>query len=294
VIRDGDRIDRSPIADHSCFMFLVNGRRSDSVPAMDRGLNYGDGVFETLAARDGRCLLLNAHLARLFDGLARLRFARVPERPQLEDEAGALAAEVGHGVVKILVTRGPGGRGYRAESGTTPTRVLSAQPWDRSVTTRREQGVAIRSCKLRLAPEVAALAGVKHLNRLPQVLARLEWNAECEEGLLLDEQDRLVEGTMSNVFLVHRGVLVTPELVRCGLAGVMRAQVLGVAASRSIPMAVRAVPAAEAAQASEIFLTNSVIGVWPVRRFGDTEMAIGPVTRALQSALDEQSPPVLA
>jgi 4-amino-4-deoxychorismate lyase len=275
-------------------MILVNGLRQDSVPASDRGLNYGDGVFETIAVRDSRCLLWDAHLARLYDGLKRLRFAGIPDRRLIQDEAGTLAAEIGHGIVKIVVTRGSGERGYRVHGDESPNRVISAFPWNSSITTARETGVAVRVCELRLPPEPAALSGIKHLNRLPQVLARLEWAGEYEEGLLLDEQGRLIEGTMSNVFLVRDGALVTPDLRRCGMTGVMRAQLLRCAASLRMPLEVRDVPAQEMARASEVFLTNSVIGIWPVRRLDGTDLAAGPVTPALQSALHEQSPPVLA
>lgn len=273
---------------------LVNGHRQDCVPAADRGFNYGDGVFETMAVRDGRCLRWNEHLARLYDGLERLRFAHFPERRLLSDEAGALAAEVGHGVVKIVVTRGAGSRGYRVGGSESPNRVISAHPWDPTVGEKREAGVAVRVCDLRLPPEPAALRGVKHLNRLPQVLARLECGPEHDEGLLLDERGRLLEGTMSNVFLVQDRTLVTPALEDRGLAGTMRARVIQCASALRLRAETRDVPARTVAEADEIFLTNSVIGIWPVRRLDDAVFAVGPVTRALQSALNEQDPPVLA
>lgn len=275
-------------------MILVNGVRQDCVPAADRGLNYGDGVFETIAVRDGRCLLWEEHLARLYDSLARLRFAAVPDRNLLRDEASMLAAEIGHGVLKIVVTRGSGRRGYRVTGDESPNRVIRAQPWDASITAARATGVSVRTCTLRLMREPAALAAIKHLNRLPLVLARMEWNAEYEEGLLLDEQDRLVEGTMSNVFLVRQGVLVTPALDCCGIAGTMRAQVLRRAPTLALPVETRTVAAQETSGADEIFLTNSIIGIWPVRALDGRNLNIGPVTRALQSALNEQNPPLFA
>jgi 4-amino-4-deoxychorismate lyase len=275
-------------------MFFVNGLRQDSVPAADRGLNYGDGVFETVAVRDRRCLLWDAHLARLYDGLRRLRFARVPERQLLAEEAGALAEECGHGVVKIVVTRGSGRRGLGVSGAERPTRVVSAYPWDESVSRRREAGVAVRFCALRLAAEPEALRGVKHLNRLPQVLARLEWPADVDEGLLADDQDRLIEGAASNVFLVVDGALVTPRLDRCGLAGTMRAQVLERALALGIRSEIRDVPLREALTARELFLTNGVVGIWPVRSLDGAELPVGRLTRTLQSALNELEPPVLA
>lgn len=145
----------------------------------------------------------------------------------------------------------------------------------------------MRLCQLRLALN-ARLAGIKHLNRLEQVLARAEWGDDYAEGLMLNPRDEVVDGTMSNVFAVMDHVLVTPEIVDGGVAGVMRALVLERAATLGIPHRVRPLPLAELGRARELFLTNSLIGVWPVRRLDERVFRVGPVTQALQRAIAEE------
>ena len=134
--------------------------------------------------------------------------------------------------------------------------------------------------------ENAALAGIKHCNRLEQVLARVELrDADLAEALMGSSSGRLISGTMSNVFLVHEGRLATPRLDTCGVAGVMRAAVLHAAATAGIPATERALAPEELETAQEIFLTNALIGVRPVRELQGRPRAVGPVTRALQAQL---------
>lgn len=267
---------------------LVNGQETEYVSAHDRGLQYGDGLFETLAVRDGTPLLWAEHLARLAAGAQRLGLA-APDGMRLRREAERLCDDTKRAVLKILYTRGPGGRGYRPETGAAPTRVLSLSAWPDYPAAYAEQGVAVRLCRTRLSFQ-PRLAGLKHLNRLEQVLARAELSDDCAEGLMQDESGNIVEGTMSNVFLVRAGVLVTPTLDRCGVEGVMRAQVLERAARRGIPCRVETVTSAHLEQAQEIFLTNSLIGLWPVRRLDNRSYAIGETTRTLRTAIRDAYP----
>jgi 4-amino-4-deoxychorismate lyase len=114
-----------------------------------------------------------------------------------------------------------------------------------------------------------ALAGVKHLNRLENVLARAEWrDPEIAEGLLCDTDDNVIGGTMSNLFIARRGQLITPDLTRCGVAGVMRDLVMELAQTHGIPLQVTAIGLDDLFDADEVFVVNSVIGVWPVMALG--------------------------
>lgn len=197
-------------------------------------------------------------------------------------------AEVGRdGVLKIIVTRGAGGRGYRWPDVPLPTRVLSFHTRPDYPPDWAAVGVASRLCRTRLGVN-PALAGIKHLNRLEQVLARNEWSDPgIQEGLLLDTLGWMVEGTMSNLFLLRDGQLETPRLDRCGVTGVMRELVMELA--NSMGMAVREVRCrlSQVLQADEIFLTNSLIGVWPVRRLDDREWLPGIRTRRLSLAVEQ-------
>jgi 4-amino-4-deoxychorismate lyase len=266
----------------------INGERADSLSALDRGLHYGDGLFETLACVGGRPRFLSLHLARLALGCARLRLpAPAPQRLQAGIELAAAQAE--RSIVKLLVTRGIAlGRGYAAgaEQGSW---LVIRYPWPEEDPALARSGVRVRTAATRLG-ENPALAGLKHLNRLEQVLARNEDSViEAEEALMLSQSGRLISGTMSNVFLVDgtgAGVrLRTPDLALCGVAGIMRRVVLQEAARAGIPVSECALTPADLDSAAEVFLTNARIGIWPVRALDGRALAPGPLTRGLQERL---------
>ncbi len=267
---------------------LVNGVATDSVAVRDRGFQYGDGLFETIAVRDGAPMLWEAHLARLHAGAARLGFS-APDAALLQQEAERLCRGAARGVLKIVVTRGIGMRGYRTDPIVAPTRVLGLSDWPAYPAAYADAGVDVCLCRTRLASQ-PALAGVKHLNRLEQVLARAEWDDEYAEGLMQDESGNIVEGTMTNVFLVVAGELLTPALDRCGVEGVMRAQVLAHGARLGIRCRAVAVTTEQLERADGIFLTNSLIGLWPVRRIHHRSYAIGDITRKIQRAIRDTHP----
>jgi 4-amino-4-deoxychorismate lyase len=263
---------------------LVDGSPGLSVRADDRGLLYGDGLFETCALRDGRPLLWARHLDRLALGCQRLGLP-APDREVLTRESLGLCAAVRRGVLKLLLTRGRGGRGYRPPAVPTPTRIVSLHPLPDYPPSFWTDGIELRVCATPLGDN-PRLAGVKHLNRLEQVLARGEWDDPAvPEGLMLDTRGRVVEGTMSNVFAVTRGGLLTPALERCGVAGVMREEVLALAADLAIPARIGEVSLADLAAADEVLVTNSLIGLWPVRRVAGRSLAPGPMARRLLEAL---------
>jgi 4-amino-4-deoxychorismate lyase len=263
---------------------LIDGKDTDQIAADDRGLLYGDGLFETIAVHDGVPQLWLQHMARLQRDCARLGIIP-PAVELLYSEAHHLCAGQSRAVLKIIITRGSGGRGYRAPEPAAPRRVLSLHPWPAYPDHYPEQGIRVRLCAMRLGSN-PRLAGIKHLNRLEQVLARAEWDDPgIGEGLLLDGEGRLVEGTMSNVFLVRDGRLQTPLLDACGVAGVMRECVLELARQGGIACEVTRLGLDDVAAADEMFVCNSVIGLWPVCQFEQQPLAAGPLTRRLQQAI---------
>lgn len=259
----------------------VNGAPGEHLSVRDRGLAYGDGLFETIAVRGGRIPLLARHMARLADGCRRLFIPLDPV--QMESELQAFAGQLGEGVAKLIVTRGEGQRGYAPPQPCQPLRILQAAPLPQYPTVHAEQGVSLFPCVTRLA-EQPALAGLKHLNRLEQVLARAEWqDAECAEGLMRDSSGRVIEGVYSNLFLVVAGGLVTADLSRCGVAGVMRAEILQQAQLLGLPVELRDISLDELLNADEVFLCNSLYGIWPVRALRERHWPVGPLTRKLQA-----------
>ncbi|MDU9393688.1 aminodeoxychorismate lyase [Pseudomonas sp. zfem002] len=259
----------------------VDGQGADSLALQSRGLAYGDGLFETIAVKAGRLSLLDYHLDRLALGCKRL--AIEADFLLIEDELSRYAALLGDGVLKLILTRGDSQRGYAAAVGAAPRRILQGNPAPAYPAENAEQGVRLFPCRTRLA-EQPLLAGLKHLNRLEQVLARAEWQgAEYAEGLMLDMSGRVIEGVYSNLFLVRDQQLFTADLSRCGVAGVMRAALLDAAADEGIPTHVGDLSLSDLEQADELFLCNSVYGVWPVRSFASLNWSPGPLTRKLQA-----------
>lgn len=262
---------------------LVDGIPAQSLPLDDRGLHYGDGLFETIAVREGEPKLWSAHLARLRRGCERLQLP-MPDGDLLRAEAARLCADTAAGVLKLLYTRSSAGRGYRPVAAPA-RRVLMLAPPPAYQSTAWEQGVVIRVCALRLAAQ-PRLAGLKHLNRLEQVLARAEWDdPNVAEGLMLDNNERVIEATQSNVFLVHGKRLLTPALDRCGVSGVMRETVLALAPELGLAVEETELGLDDVRTADELFLSNSLIGVWPVARLDDQRWHRHPTTHSLLGRL---------
>lgn len=254
------------------------------MPALDRGLAFGDGVFRTLAVRSGRPLNWERHYRRLAHD-CQVIGVPVPQEDGLRAEMARVAPA--DATVKIIVTRGVSGRGYSLPIEVAPTRVVAAFPPPEYPGALARDGIRVRRCGLVLS-EQPRLAGVKTLNRLENVLARAEWfDAEIREGLLCDAAGRLIEATMSNVFLVAGGAIVTPELTRCGVAGAQRERIGELARAAGVGFGVRDVAFAELEGADEVFLANSLIGIWPVARFEARTWIPGPVTRRLQDWIEK-------
>jgi 4-amino-4-deoxychorismate lyase len=233
--------------------------------------NEPTGLFETLAVIDGRARFVERHLARLLEGCRRLRIP-APPPSQLSASISEQAALPGTGVVKLIV--------MPADATDTPLWSVRAEPPRRRPAEWSRDGVRIISCATRL-PIRPELAGLKLLNRDAQVLARREWtSASIAEGLMFDGDGRLISGTMTNVYAVIDGAVCTPAIVRCGVAGVMRATLLEVWQAAGQPTVVRDLELRELNFASEVFLSNALIGVWPVRALDGREFAVGPVANA--------------
>lgn len=244
---------------------LVDGELTDAVPCHDRGLAYGDGLFETLALIEGLPRHLSRHLKRLADGASRLGIDAPSDARWMEDLARLVAAchPPPRAVLKIILTRGSGGRGYLPPEPASPRRILQILPWP---TPSPESGRLGIICKTRLAIN-PLLAGLKHLNRLEQVLAAREVAAAgAWEGLMFDTGDQLIEGTRSNVFIVVDGKIETPQLVGAGVSGVMHAILCERAPAWGIPVSHRVIDPARLELAEEIFFTNSLRGIESLHR----------------------------
>lgn len=257
---------------------LVNGRREATISAYDRGFTLGDGLFETVAVRRGAPLLWESHCDRLERGCHALGMDP-PERADLTTEISQLRGDDPDGTVRITVTRGIGARGYALPPKSAPTRVVTFDP---AAPLFGSGPLRLRWCEMRLGLQ-PRLAGIKHLGRLDQVLARAEWtDSAIDEGVVQSVDGRVIECVASNLFLVREGVLITPLLSDCGVAGVARREVLQTAAELDFEIEERDVGPGEVNTADELFVTSSLRGIAPVALLDEREFrAPGPVTDQL-------------
>ncbi|HJU27010.1 MAG TPA: aminodeoxychorismate lyase, partial [Rhodanobacteraceae bacterium] len=248
------------------------------IAADDRGLLYGDGLFETILFRQGAAPLWPRHMQRLRHGCERLALP-APDATMLAREAAEAIGGMPTAVVRITLTRGGGPRGYAPPTDLDCTRIVAAFEPPFIASDWYARGIRVRFADLVLAAQ-PRLAGVKHLNRLEQVLARSEWNdPEIVEALLFDGEDRVIGATAANVFVARDGRIATPALDRCGVAGVARAEVLD-----ALPGAeIRDIGREELMQADEIFLCSSVRGILPVRELPGRALESGPFARLVQA-----------
>lgn len=267
-------------------MILVNGECRGHIEISDRGFQYGDGLFETIAVTDGRPVFLDRHLDRLKAGCRRL-YIPFPCAELLTLEAQELSRHSSKAVLKLIITRGSGGRGYRQPDVIQTTRVVSLHPFPDYPGIYKEQGITTRFCATRLGLN-PALAGIKHLNRLEQVLARAEWtDPAIQEGIMLDINDHVIEGTMTNLFYVKNNTLYTPALVQSGVAGIVRGIIMAPSSDHGLSAIERTFTKDELLSADEVFVCNSIIGIWPVKQIATACFPVGLMTRRLQTWLSQ-------
>ena len=272
---------------------LVNGKQGDSISIRDRGLLYGDGVFRTILAANGNVKHWPLHYQKLQHDCAALGIL-CPESSLLSIQLNALLMEHPNGVVKLIVTRGQGIYGQRARGYAPPTHAEPTIIWDVSPLPAypddwSTHGIKVRFCRSSLSQQ-PLLAGIKHLNRLENVLAAAEWSdTDIAEGLLMDTDNNVIEGTRSNLFMVSQGKLITPDLSRCGVAGVQRDRVIAWAMQQGMPLQARDVGQDEVLLSDELFVVNSIVGLWPVRELEHRRWTDFPVSRRIRRDLEGES-----
>lgn len=244
-----------------------------------RALHYGDGVFRSLLCWQGEVVDWERQYRKLAADAERLALLTPPRR-ELESDIAGLISDAGDraGVIKILLCRAPGARGYAPRTRES-RRLATLTPLPEYPASHWTDGIAVGISEVRLSRQ-PLVAGIKHLNRLEQVLASRGWEAHWQEALLCDDRDDLICGTRVNVFFLMRGrVLVTPELSASGVAGMMRDKVLELAVLLGLPCEVRRIARDELDQVDECFVTNALIGLWPVRQLPERALlAPGPLT----------------
>lgn len=265
-----------------------NGTPVDSIPIDDRAVQYGDGLFETVAIRAGKPRLFDLHLERLERGCTALGI-EMPDVSALENELMSAIRQSqetpAHCVAKIVVSSGVSQRGYGRRQPSPASVIIGVFPSRPVAAASYREGVNTILCATRLAVH-SATVGLKSLNRIEQVLGRSECvTDDAFEGLMLDAEERLICGTMSNVFIAVDSTIVTPSLDRCGVEGVMRSFAIRALAAEGIEVTVRDVALEEFRGCDEVFLTNSQFGALPVRQCDGRSLVPGRLTREVIATL---------
>lgn len=267
-------------------MVLVNGETDNSISAFDRGLNYGDGLFETMVVVENRIRFFSDHLERLQKGCEKLAL-NMPAHNTIESDLNKLCAAQKEStfIFKILLTRGSSGRGYLPSKEVATTRVSSSHSFPAELSELQRDGLKVHLCDTRLSLN-AALAGIKHTNRLEQVMASLERvDTKYDEGLVLSLDDYVVEGTKSNIFWQSGGEFYTPSIEHCGVAGVTRAKVIEILENANHTVNIGEYRLTDVASADLVFMTNSTMLIAQVRQLGKSTWSAQPLIEKFRQTL---------
>ena len=266
--------------------YLINGESDCGLSPLDRGFAYGDGVFRTLKVSQGLPDNWNLHYQKLEHDCGLLKIS-CPSSELLLSDIERLFTPEEEAIAKIVITRGIGPRGYMMPRTIVPTRIVIRENYPDYPRVNFDQGVNLHLCKLRLSHQ-PRLAGIKHLNRLENVLARSEWSdSSVVDGVLLDQDDFVIECTMSNIFARLGDTLATPLLDKCGVAGVTRQRILDNATHMGYVPEVRPLPLAQLMQADEVIICNSLFGAWQVRGFNNHKWPRQDLAARIQTMLQE-------
>lgn len=271
-------------------MFFVNGIQQQNVSISDRSFQYGDGCFTTVLVKYGQPLLLSEHKERIELTCQRLFIPPLDWNKVEEWVEAAIDAsdhkQLAFSGLKIHVSRGTGGRGY-SPTGVGNTQVtIQTFVYPAHYPTWQSEGirVGISTTKLGLNP---LLAGLKHNNRLEQVLIKKEIDdSEYDDNIVLNIQDYAIEASAANLFWVIGCTLYTPELSNSGVAGIKRKQVLAYAQQHKLMVNINHFTLNDVLRADEVFITNALHGVVPIIQIDNEKFNIGATTRAIQEKLN--------
>ena len=268
---------------NSCIS-LINGKFKNTISVLDRGLAYGDGFFETMLwdsngkdKEDIGVEFWNRHLKRIIKG-CKLMKINIPGEQEILNQRNKIlfkskANGIESGLLKLIITRGVGGRGYKFEKNMIANLIFLSFEKPQLELKNYESGVRVRLCKTKLSIN-KNLSGLKHLNRLDSVLARSEWEDDSFEGIFVDSEKNIIEGTMTNIFFIKKNVLITPTILDSGISGVMRQVVIDKGKQFFDEVIEKKIKLIELKDFDQMFLTNSVLKIMPVKLFNKHKFSI--------------------
>lgn len=265
---------------------LVNGQPQGYINLADRAVQFGDGIFTTFRIKDGKALLWPLHEQRLREGCLRLHIAAPPWNV-INTEVHQLAIDQEQGVGKVIISRGEGGRGYSMQQLASPTRIVAVYPLPDHISAWRQHGIALHWAKFRLSIQ-PVLAGLKHLNRLEQIMGRREiTDAGWDEAIFCDSDERIVECNAFNLFWRKEDMVYTPRIESSGVRGVMARSLMEHCAVHGHTVKEVAVRPAALDGVDEVFICNSLFGAVPVRTLGARSLPSHFLCRLLQKEADK-------
>jgi 4-amino-4-deoxychorismate lyase len=269
--------------------YLINGSFNQAISPFDRGFAYGDGVFRTIKMQGGLPECWPQHYQKLVADCAAINIVCPSAELLMSDLSQLFLGDAEnvelHAVAKIIITRGEGNRGYTPPAITAPMRVVLKSPMPDYPDDRFTHGVTLAVCETRLAVQ-PKLAGIKHLNRLENVLARMEWSSpDIAEGILLDVQGNVIECTAANIFARFGDVLMTPSLTHCGIAGITRQRILDMAHTLKLKTAVESFNLDKLQSADEVIICSSLYGAWQVRNIKKKVIKTGALAANIRAVL---------
>lgn len=264
--------------------YLINGKPGNVLTPLDRGFAYGDGVFRTIPVIDAVPQCWEQHYRKLSEDCNALGIV-CPAAEIVYEDIAQLNRSIASSATKVIITRGESARGYAVPALAQPTRAVIRSEMPDYPPHYFTEGVHLHLCQLRLGFQ-PRLAGVKHLNRLENVLARMEWvDTHLADGMLLDPDGNVIECTMSNLFVREGEVLLTPDLSQCGVAGVTRQRIIDVSGALGFGIMVTKIPLERMLAADEAVICNSLYGVWEVRQLGSRHWPRGTLAETLRKGL---------
>ena len=262
---------------------LINGAKQSKISIFNRNIQFGDGLFETCVIENKKILFWVNHFARLNKGCEQLKISRVDESVWLSDVKKALSlCSYDRCVVKLILSRGESLRGYGFKDDIKPVRAVIVSELQK-VTFNKSFCLEYCQSGYDSNPK---LAGIKHCNRLEQVLARA--GLKSDEGIMLDENHNVISVTQGNIYAILGNKLITPKLDKCGVEGTRRAVILDLTKHLGIKVKVEVLSVEKLGQADEVFISNSIIGIQSISQIGDIGLGESPITKKIKDAFTEK------
>jgi len=263
---------------------LINGAKQSKISIFNRNVQFGDGLFETCVVENKKILFWVNHFARLNRGCEQLKISKVDESVWLSDVKKALSlCSYDHCVVKLILSRGESLRGYGFKDDIKPVRAVIVSELQK---TTLNNSFCLEYCQSGYDSN-PKLAGIKHCNRLEQVLARA--GLKSDEGIMLDENHNVISVTQGNIYAIHDNTLITPKLDKCGVEGTRRAVILDLAKLLGIKVKVDTLSIKELGQADEVFISNSIIGIQFISQIGNIGFGKNSITKKIKDAFKKKT-----